>query len=140
MHEWALTILNQTIRADAEFQINQRSAWQEFSSNTGYFKGLDITAGFQHQRNLFLNELTFEFDLEPEMPNFWDKAFNILLFRKARSVSYYRLKRTGQKGPEGMHVKLIIKRDADNRYRSELTTDSKNSPKPEDIHVVDLAR
>ena len=140
LNEWVITILNETIRADAEFQINQRNAWQEFSANMENFNGIDITAGFQHQRNLFMNELTFEFDLIPDIPRFWDKILDVLLFRQAQHGSFYRLKKMGEESFSQLHVKMIIKRNIDNRYQSEVILDPKDSKKPEDIHVVDIVR
>lgn len=138
LNEWVLSILNETIKADAEFQINQRNAWQEFSDNIENIKGIDITAGFQHQRSLFMNELTFEFDLIPEISSFWDKVSNLVLFRRKQSGSFFHLKKIGEQKTEGLHVTLIIKRNTDNRYQSEVLLDPKDSKKPEDIHVVDM--
>ena len=140
LNEWVITILNETIRADAEFQINQRNAWQEFSAQTKNFNGIDITAGFQHQRNLFMNELTFNFDLVPDIPQFWDKILNLMLFRRVQRGSFYRLKKTGEESTAGLHVTMIIKRNSDNRYQSEVILDPKDSKKPEDIHVVVIVR
>ena len=140
LNEWVLSILNETIKADAEFQINQRNAWREFSEKTENFSGIDITSGFQHQRSLFMNELTFKFDLIPDVSGFWDKVFNLVLFRQKQSGSFFHLKKDGEQSPEGLHVTLIIKRDTDNRYQSEVILDPKDSRKPEDIHVVDIKR
>jgi hypothetical protein len=140
LHEWVLTILNQSIRADAEFQINQRSAWQEFSKSQGLVNGIDLTAGFQQQRNLLMNELIFELDLVPDLPGFWDKISSLLFFRKVAGGCFYRLRKKGEQHPEGIHVKLIITRDTDNRYKPEVFLDPKNSKKPEEIHVFGIAR
>ena len=140
LNEWVLTILNETIRADADFQINQRNAWKEFSDTTDFFNGIDITAGFQHQRNLFLNELTFEFDLIPDVPHFWDKILNLVLFRQEQDGSFYHLKKIGEQSIEGIHVNLIIKRNIGNNYQSEVILDPKDFKNPKDIHVVDIAR
>ena len=140
LDEWVTTILNQTIRADAEFQINQRNAWQEFAKDTTVFNGIDLAAGFQHQRSLFMDELTFELDLVPDVPGFWEKVGNKMLFRKTPGGSFYRLKKMNEQNPGNMHVKLIIRRNIDNRYQAEVITDPKNPAKPEDIHVTGIAR
>jgi hypothetical protein len=140
LSEWALTILNETIRADAEFQLNQRNAWQVFAEKTGTFKGIDISAGFQHQRNLFMNEVTFALDLIPDVPRFWDKVFNLVLFKRKQSGSFFHLKKTGEESTAGLHVTLVIKRTTDNRYQSEVRLDPNASKKPEDIRVVNITR
>jgi len=140
LNEWALAILNETIRADAEFQLNQRNAWQEFSKNSGYFHGIDISAGFQHQRNLFMNELSFELDLIPDVPTLWDKVSTLLLFRRKQSGSFFHLKKAGEEGTAGLHVTLVIKRTSDSKYQSEVHLDPDNDKKPEDICVVNIIR
>jgi hypothetical protein len=138
--EWVIAILNETIRADAEFQLNQRNAWIEFSNKTEMVDGIDITAGFQHQRSLLMKELTFDFDLIPDVPRFWDKVLNLILFRQPQHGYYYRLKKKGETGIADIHVKMIIKRDQEERFQQEVILDPKDSPKAEDIHVVDVAR
>jgi hypothetical protein len=140
LNEWVITILNQTIRADAEFQINQRNAWQEFSKDAIIVDGIDLAAGFQHQRSMVIDELTIELDLVPDIPTFWEKVGNALLFRKPRVGSFYRLKKANEQNPENMHVRLIIKRNIDNRYQPEVIIDPKTSQKPEEIHVTGIAR
>jgi hypothetical protein len=140
LDEWALTILNETIRADAEFQINQRSAWQEFARTSDLFNGVDISAGFQRQRSLLMHELTFEFALIPDIPGFWDKVFHLFWIRRIEPGSYYRVRKAGEVSPAEVNVKMVICRDAENRYRSEVKIDPENSMKPKDIHVVDIAR
>ena len=140
LNEWALTILNQTIRADAEFQINQRSAWEEFSKNTELLDGIDIAAGFQHQRNLLMSELTFEFELVPDRPGLWDKIVGRLLFRPPESGVFYRLKKKQEQNSGGIRVRIIIRRDPENRLQQEVTIEPKGSTKAEDINVVGVAR
>jgi hypothetical protein len=135
LDEWAITMLNQTIRADAEFQINQRNAWLEFEKSTAVFNGIDLAAGFQHQRNLFMDEVTFELDLVPDIPGFFDRTINAVLFRKAPRGVYYRLKKPEEQHPGALHVRLVVKRNIDNRYQSEVTLDPKDKGKPEQIQV-----
>jgi hypothetical protein len=138
LNEWLLTILNETIRSDAEFQINQRNAWQEFSNKTEIFDGVDISAGFQHQQSLFVNELTFEFDLIPIEPKFWDKI--LFIFHRERDRNFYRLKKIGEQHIVVVHVKLLIKRGTDNKYQSDIILEPRDSKRPENIHVVDITR
>jgi hypothetical protein len=140
LNEWAITMLNQAIRADAEFQINQRNAWLEFARDMPVFDGIDIAAGFQHQRSLFLDEVTFEMDLVPDIPTFRDRLVSALSFRKAEKGLFYRLRKENGQNPEGMHVRLVIKRNIDNRYKGEVVIEPKGLKKPEDIHLVGVSR
>ena len=140
LDEWALTILNETIRADAEFQINQRSAWQEFERNPEFYNGVDITQGMQHQRSLMMNELTFEFGLIPDVPQLWDRVLHFCRIRRFLPGSFYRLKRAGEQDANEISVTMIIKRDSENRIRSEVQVGPDKNKKPEEIHVVDVVR
>lgn len=140
LDEWALTMLNETIRADAEFQINQRSAWQEFANKGAVVNGIDVTAGFQHQRSLLMHELTFDFDLVPDLPGFWDRVLAVLHLRKTEPGVYYRLKKAGEPDLQAIHVNLVVRRDAENAYRSKVTLAPENSQKQEEIYVTDIAR
>ena len=140
LDEWALTMLNETIRADAEFQINQRTAWQEFASKGAVVNGIDVTAGFQHQRCLLMNELTFDFDLVPHLPRFWDRILAVLHLRKTEPGIYYRLKKAGEPALQTIHVHLVVGRDAENAYHSKVTLAPENSKKQDEIFVTDLAR
>jgi hypothetical protein len=140
LDEWALTMLNETIRADAEFQINQRTAWQEFASTGAIVNGIDVTAGFQHQRSLLMNELTFDFDLVPDRPGFWERVLAVLHLRKSEPGIYYRLKKAGEPALQAIHVHLAVGRDAENAYQSKVSLSPDDSKKPEEIYVADFAR
>ena len=138
LDQWALSILNETIRADAGFQVNQRSAWQEFAREPMFFNGVDITAGMQHQRNLVVQELTFGFELLPARPGFFERLIRTFGLRRAGTGQYYRLARPGEVATPGISVKIIVSRDAENRYRSDLKIEPGGTLKPEEIHVAGI--
>ncbi len=139
LDEWALTLLNETIRADAEFQINQRSAWQAFSDSVEAPGGIDVTRGMQRQRNLLLNEIAFGFTLAPEHPGLWARLLDLTGIRSYPRGTFYRLAKEGEKGGGFIKVTLTVGRDEENRMRREVTLEP-GDKKAEEIHVTGVAR
>lgn len=136
LDQWALAILNETIRADAEFQLNQRSSWQEFAREPLLFNGVDIAAGMQHHRNLMVREVSFDFTLVPARPGFLARVMRFLKLQAMAPASVYRLPRAGEANGSGVGVKIIVTRDAENRYRSDVKIEGNQPLKAEEIHVA----
>jgi hypothetical protein len=139
LDEWALTLLNETIRADAEFQLNQRSAWQAFSDSVQAPDGIDITRGIQRQQNLSVNEIAFGFNLSPDRPGLWTRLLDAVGIRKYERGTFYRLTREKEIAEGCIRVTVTVGRDEENRLRQEVRMEPEIK-KAEEIHVTGIAR
>jgi hypothetical protein len=137
--ELTTSILNEIVRADAQFQINQRAAWEGLDESMFRPEGINLISGLSRQENLFVQEFTFEFGLvpvtEPAILATVKRWFGV-----SRKGYFYRMAPETEKPESRINVRIIIRRDRDKSIHADLETEPAKPVKKEEIYVTGLSQ
>jgi hypothetical protein len=137
--ELTTSILNEIVRADAQFQINQRAAWEGLDEIMYRPEGINLISGLSRQENLFVQEFAFEFGLVPYKENPLLAPVKKILGMSLKG-NVYRLAPANEIPASRINVRIIIRRDRDKSIHAELETEPAKPVKKEDIYVTGLSQ
>lgn len=130
VREIATHLLNETIMADTDFQLNQQSAWLQMNKSDSRLAGLAKASA------LFLKEMDFSFELMPT-PVSWFNKIKLFFGARLKSKStYYTLATTNAERESILKIKITIIRESPGKYDSIVATSPETHLKPEEINVV----
>jgi hypothetical protein len=131
-------ILNEIIRADAEFQLNQRAAWEGLDEIMERPGGINLITGLSRQENLLVREFSFEFGIVPYRDNLLISTFKRMTGKPVKT-NLYKLAGEDKHNEKKIRVRFIIHRERDKTFKTEVVTEPELTEKKEDIYVAGIS-
>lgn len=137
--------LADVIRADAQFQLKQAEAWQQFSdsvkelSNNPMLQSIDLSVGFGRLENLALNELDISLGLDVDNPSLtkrmWWGFIKFFGFKPEKKPTQYRLSQHPPGWKNRVEFKLKLTRNETGKWETShnlpMSADKKEVPNSE---------
>lgn len=124
------SLLNETVLADADFQLAQRSAWHQATKESA------LMSGFSYQELLQVSEFEFAFNVKSYRPSLWQLLVWWYKKNRPRGMLY----RLSKNKSGNINLRIVLCRNLQGKYETKTESVPPVITQPENAYVAGILK